>query len=163
MFVCVCEREKGFCYLSGTVISWALLSWLDPAPAVLSTQWMISCPPLEGKSWFFFFPPSQTAHPPKSIVLLLCQFSSQYLSHLISFNLFHHFIFIFSFFIFTFLCLSLFITLTSFEQQLPISKVPICAHRQKNQKTKIIHIRSRWSDLNVVCSTCKAAMSMQIV
>lgn len=83
LFKCVWERE--LCYLSGTVISWALLSWLDPAPAVPSTQWMISCPPLEGKSWFLS--PRNPAHPPKPIVLLLYQFSSQYLSHLISFCL----------------------------------------------------------------------------
>lgn len=84
-FFLMCVWERELCYLSGTVISWALLSWLDPAPAVPSTQWMISCPPLEGKSWFLFS--QNPAHPPKPIVLLLYQFSSQYLSHLISFCL----------------------------------------------------------------------------
>lgn len=100
---CVCARK--LCYLSGTVISWALLSWLDPASAVPSSQWMISCPPLEGKSWFLF--PPLTAQPPKPIVLQLYQFSSQYLSHLIFFCLFPPLYFCFLFFL-SFLCLWLF-------------------------------------------------------
>lgn len=149
--MCVCER-KGLCYLSGTVISWALLSWLDPAPAVLSTQWMISCSPLEGKSWFFSLH-SLHIH----LSLLFSCFANFLLNifNILSLPTFFATSYLFSHFSSLLLCPSLFSTLTSnsFEQPLLIPSIPpyICSVTKARCVTRV----DVWVHLDIVCKSSR--------